>query len=337
MFGTNTGSSPVSKRLRRTLIALSLFLMLMPLALLGFMAGMGRVRMGREMSFAPRLVAGQDQYRGAAYCRTCHPEQYQEWQTSLMANATTEASFEHRSRQLAWMMPPDRCVVCHSPLVAKGLPKEEAISCEVCHGPGRTETVSRMFCLACHQGPGGFVLTTGEEYGASPAAKQGKTCESCHMPIVDGRASHRFVGSRAYPESYRGVVTVEDIALEDEGIAVTVRNTVEGHSLPTGAEVNIIYLEVTGYDAAGGAVYRQEHAFQKSVFCMGTMPMQITGDNRLEAGEVRRVLLETDARPVRVRAAIVIRPVGLDGVRRQFVVHQREATFSQAAAHMEGG
>jgi hypothetical protein len=313
----------MSTRVRRALIALSLFLMFMPLALFGYMAGMGRAMTPP----APKFVPGQDQYRGAAYCQTCHPQQYEEWQTSLMANATTEALFEHRSRQLAWMMPQDRCLACHAPLVGQGVEKEESISCEVCHGPGRTEAVVGMFCLACHQGSEDFILTTGSEYGASPAAKRGETCESCHMPEVDGRHSHRFAGSRAYPESYRGVVVVEGIALEDEGIAVTVKNTVDGHSLPTGTEAQIIYLEVTGYDAAGRVVYRQEHAFMKSVFFMGTIPMQITGDNRLEAGEVRRVLFETEERPARLEATIKIKPVGLDGVRREFVVHQQEIVF----------
>jgi hypothetical protein len=191
------------------------------------------------------------------------------------------------------------------------------------------------FCIVCHQDSGDFILTTGTEYSESPAAGQGKTCGSCHMPLVDGRSSHRFAGSRADPESYRGVVIVENIALEDGGIAVTVRNTVEGHSLPTGSEDKIIYLEVTGYDAAGGVVYHKEHAFEKSVFFMGTMPMQITGDNRLEAGEVRRVLFETSERPARIEAIIKIKPVGLDGKRREFVIHQEEATFPKAAAHID--
>ncbi len=323
----------MSTRLRRTLIALALFLMLAPLGLLGFMGGMGRVRIG---DMTPKLVGGQEQYRGAAYCQTCHQQQYEEWQTSLMANATTEALFVHRSRQLAWMMTPDKCLVCHAPLEAKGVNRQESITCEVCHGPGRTETVARNFCLACHQGSEDFILTTGSEYGASPAAKQGKTCGSCHMPLVDGRRSHRFAGSRTDPESYRNVVVVEDISLEDKGVAVTVRNTVEGHSLPTGAEVNVIYLEVTGYDAAGGVVLQMEYAFQKSVFFMGTIPMQITGDNRLKAGEVRRVLLETEARPARIKAIIKIKPVGLDGKRREFDLYQEEATFSNGAARIRG-
>lgn len=29
-------------------------------------------------------------------------------------------------------------------------------------------------------------------------------CESCHMPVVEGRRSHRFAGSRGVPESYGG-------------------------------------------------------------------------------------------------------------------------------------
>jgi hypothetical protein len=322
----------MSTRLRQVLIALALFLMLMPLLALGFMSAMGRVRMGTEMSFDPRLVAGQDQYQGATYCRTCHEQEYGEWRTSLMANATTEALFEHRSRQLAWMMSPDKCLACHAPLERAGVISGESISCEVCHGPGRTEAVARNFCVVCHGLSEEGILTTGSEYTASPASQQGKTCETCHMPVVDGRPSHRFAGSRSDPESYRGVVIVQDISREADGIAVTVRNTVEGHWLPTGAEVNIIYLEVTGYDAVGDVTFDDEHAFEKSVFFMGTMPMQITGDNRLEAGEVRRVLFETGERPGRVRARIMIRPVGLDGKRREFVIHEQETTFTVAAA-----
>lgn len=99
-------------------------------------------------------------------------------------------------------------------------------------------------------------------------------CESCHMPVVEGWRSHRFAGSRGVPESYRGVVIVQDIGREAEGIVVTVRNTVEGHGLPTGAEANIIYLEVTGYDAGGGVAFHKEHTFLKSVFFVGTMPME---------------------------------------------------------------
>jgi hypothetical protein len=52
----------MSTRLRRALIALSLFLMLMPLALSGFLADWSRVRMGAS---TPRLVAGLGDYRGA--------------------------------------------------------------------------------------------------------------------------------------------------------------------------------------------------------------------------------------------------------------------------------
>ncbi len=153
----------MNRRLRRVLIALALFLVLVPLLALGFMSGMGQVRMGTEMSFDPRLIPGQDQYQGETYCQTCHQQEYAEWQTSLMGNATTEALFEHRSRQLAWMMTPDKCLACHAPLEQKGVAVEESISCEVCHGPGRTELVVPNFCVACHQDSGDFILTTGSE------------------------------------------------------------------------------------------------------------------------------------------------------------------------------
>ncbi len=325
----------MSRRRRRTLISLAVFLVLVPLLALGFMSGMGRISMGTEMSFDPRLVGGQDQYQGAAYCQTCHEQEYEEWRTSLMANATTEATFEHRQRQLAWMMSPDKCLACHAPLERAGVLSGESISCEVCHGPGRTEMVVPNFCITCHQDGGDFILTTGTEYNESHAPGQGKTCGSCHMPVVDGRPSHYFAGSRSDPESYRDVVIVQDISQEAAGIAVTVRNTVGGHYMPTGSEDKIIYLEVTGYDTTGGVVFKKEHAFQKSVFFMGTIPMQITGDNRLKADEVRRVLIETGERPARVRARITIRPVGLDGERREFVIHEQETTFPKVAAHID--
>lgn len=314
----------MGRKLRRVVIGLSLFLLLLPLALLGLMAGWGRMRMGAMLG-APRFVAGAEAYQGAAFCGGCHQAEYDQWRTSLMANATTEAMFAHRSRQLAWMMPPEQCLGCHAPLARTGTgPREEGVSCEVCHGPGRTEVTVRNLCVACHQDRMDFVLTTASEYAASPAAADGRTCESCHMPRVDGVASHHFAGSRAAPDSYAGVVAIEDIALDGESVVVTVRNTVEGHFLPTAAEVNALYLDVVGYDAAGRTVLRQTYPFQKAVFSIGTMPMQVLSDNRLRPGERRQVVFAGAEHPVRLHASVVMRPVGVDGKRREFTVSEKE-------------
>ena len=159
----------------------------------------------------------------------------------------------------------------------------QGITCAACHvrshqrfGPPFSETtaaagvfgeghhggavVSRAyqdsaFCKPCHQfEEGGFSLNgklmqdTYNEWLESPHAKQGQTCQSCHMP----ERSHRWRGIydlHTVREALKLNVEMKDRA---ENIEAEIRLTNEGagHHLPTYA-TPAIFVTVRGLDSTG--------------------------------------------------------------------------------------
>ena len=95
------------------------------------------------------------------------------------------------------------------------------------------------FCAACHQfGDDGYALNgkllenTYEEWRASPAGREGRSCQSCHMP--DRRHLWRGIHD---PQMTRAGVTIEAAAPGLDGVTLTgrlrLRNTGTGHAFPT--------------------------------------------------------------------------------------------------------
>jgi hypothetical protein len=130
------------------------------------------------------------------------------------------------------------------------------------------------YCASCHEGVvfGVPVYTTYSEWLASPARRQGKQCQSCHMAptgaltnIAPGRggierdprtlAAHRFPGSQA--NMLRSCLTV---SVHFTDLPGGVRTHVEvgadrvGHRVPTGFIDRNILLLVEAFDAAGKPV-----------------------------------------------------------------------------------
>ena len=282
-------------------------------------------RMSSGMLAEPRLVAGEGTYQGAAYCATCHQREFSQWSQSLHSKATTEAHFETRFQQLSWGMSKDQCPGCHgpSPRLAEG------ITCEVCHGPAQTMKVVKDVCLLCHGSSTdtASMLSTPAEFLQSAAHEEGKSCVDCHMRDPAGEVYHAFPGSRAAPEVYRGVATVESIEQRGGQLVVAVRNKVTGHYLPTGAPENILFLEVEGYDSQGGVVYQDEIRFEKSAFWFRNMPMRVTGDNRLRDGELRELVFDPPRPLSRVKAVLRIKPVLWSGDTVEIEVDSQEKLF----------
>lgn len=112
------------------------------------------------------------------------------------------------------------------------------------------------FCAACHQfEPDQFALAgkllenTYEEWKASRYAREGKTCQSCHMP--DRRHLWRGIHD---PETARSGVTITATPPQYSGGAVsaslTVRNSGTGHMFPTYVTPSVV-IEGVQEDAAG--------------------------------------------------------------------------------------
>jgi len=105
------------------------------------------------------------EYMGAAWCRSCHAEQYKEWSNTPHAEAyfTLRRDGEEYNPE---------CVGCHTTGYRKGgfvtveeTPTLVNVQCEACHGPSSTHVAdkgksplvaqSSPVCQACHTGERG--------------------------------------------------------------------------------------------------------------------------------------------------------------------------------------
>jgi hypothetical protein len=194
-------------------------------------------------------------------CAVCHPLQYLDWRDSLHARAVSPGFLA----QLDAISQGERrrCFSCHVPpaerqeeWVARGLdagPDLHGVDCASCHVRGRQRFGPRErsvslhgvvagadffreseFCAPCHQfGPNDTTVNgkplenTLQEWSASRYAREGQTCQSCHMP--DG--SHRFAGIHDPPMTASALRVTAIRGLD--GIAVELVNARAGHALPT--------------------------------------------------------------------------------------------------------
>jgi hypothetical protein len=134
------------------------------------------------------------------------------------------------------------------------------------------------YCASCHEGIvfGVRVYGTYSEWLASPARKQGKQCQDCHMTptgklsnLAPGKggiardprtlASHTFPGGTA--EMLRRCLRLSVVVRQaDSGVRAEVEVRAEnvGHCVPTGFIDRNLILVVEGRDAAGKLVALRE-------------------------------------------------------------------------------
>ena len=255
----------------------------------------------------------------AESCASCHTTQADAWSGSRHAKSQGSPVFQALLPKVAaaWGDAARvRCVSCHSPKHGG----DEGIGCVSCHaasgnageGDGKllvdlTAPVSGPFddatatpahgsrrydllespvlCGTCHQvtGPGLLNEPTLTEFRASPAAADGRTCASCHMPAIApgpiatgdatlrlrARVNHGFVGVDPpwdAPPDVRAQAAKDSVALlasalimaatasADHGLDVTLTNDA-GHAVPTGVTfLRRIWADVIFADAAGKQV-----------------------------------------------------------------------------------
>ncbi len=213
-------------------------------------------------------VPAQGGHLSAVSCVACHAAQFGDWSQTRHALAMGPGVWAQMNDQpeLSGM-----CASCHTPLRDQWTDPylgADGVGCTGCHsrasqkfgpaplpttiapmvarypaphGPVNTreffETVD--FCAGCHQfaegrAPrvnGAFLQNTVEEWRASRAAREGKTCQTCHMP---GRR-HLFRGIHD-PATVRGGVRWSFDARVVGGRMVsrmTLTNTDTGHAFPT--------------------------------------------------------------------------------------------------------
>lgn len=138
------------------------------------------------------------------------------------------------------------------------------------------------YCAACHEGMvfGTAVYTTYSEWKASPAARQGKHCQHCHMKptgrmtnIAPGRGgierdpmnlgNHSFWDGGREEMLRRSLVLDAWIEGEDAVVRVVARDV--GHRVPTGWIERELALEVEGLDAAGRVIGHGRWVYAKKM------------------------------------------------------------------------
>ena len=108
-------------------------------------------------------------------------------------------------------------------------------------------------CASCHGAFG-----TISEFKQSKFAKQGQTCQSCHMPKVKRAVAvggkERMVASHAWKggdlEMLKRAVKMEASVMADGVVVVTIANVGAGHKFPTGVESHRAFIVVTLSDGS---------------------------------------------------------------------------------------
>jgi nitrate/TMAO reductase-like tetraheme cytochrome c subunit len=128
------------------------------------------------------------------------------------------------------------------------------------------------FCAACHQfAEGDFALNgkllenTYEEWKASRYAREGKSCQSCHMP--DRRHLWRGVHDEQAMKAGVTIRTTPPIKAGDTlEASLAIRNTGTGHHFPTYVTPKVI-AEIYQADAAGAVLQGtlQQHVIARLV------------------------------------------------------------------------
>jgi hypothetical protein len=142
------------------------------------------------------------------------------------------------------------------------------------------------YCGGCHAYSNQYgvsISDTFNEWRRSAYAKQGITCQTCHMPGAPGRnsylgpsrarvADHSFSHealAKARPGAVLLSVKASRAASNDSlRVVVTVTNKGWGHSLPTGNEQNVVVLRVRVKDAQGNDVWQNDpfSEWNRSIF-----------------------------------------------------------------------
>jgi hypothetical protein len=141
------------------------------------------------------------------------------------------------------------------------------------------------FCAVCHQFPGDQAVNgkplenTLVEWQASPAARDGKSCQSCHMP---GRR-HLWRGIHD-PEMVKSGLTPQ-FAADATAARFRLANTGVGHAFPTYVTPKVIMIGIA-YDTEGRPVpgSQREHVIQRQV-AMVDGEWTERSDTRLLPGE----------------------------------------------------
>lgn len=295
--------------------------------------------LGDDASEEPKETAAGDEETGVGTtaapqiwqssqdCKACHEDVWDEWhgshhQISYLNPEVRKLSDDFRNKE---------CQACHLPVPIsqtgygkRTLPRNthptEGVSCLTCHlgkdgeilgrnavpsAPCKPvaspQMVSVDMCASCHN-----QHQTTDQWRASPQAKQGISCNDCHMPEVlrnvasggtrKGRG-HVFHGAH----DKATLQAAGRFTLTRDGDAVTLRleNVGAGHNFPTEERHRAVDMEYRFVDGSGKATewsraYRFRSPYRDEV-----------GENtQLPAGEAKAVRVPIPSGSVKAEARL---------------------------------
>lgn len=218
---------------------------------------------------------------------------------------------------------------------------------------------SAEFCAGCHEytTPQGLtVFSTYSEWKASRYAKEGRPCQSCHMPSMPGSTVRADLGVRRREinlhnisgghsaDQVRRAASAKILRVERESpdravVEVEVANVGSGHAIPTGLPTRKLVLQVLLL-VDGREVQHFDRTYQRTLLDREGMRIvddhrtilegyKLLDDTRLQPGERR---IERFAAPVSTRGRLGAE-IHLDYVYRPELLHREQMSISIASEH----
>lgn len=131
---------------------------------------------GNAFSYVSPKAEANSEYLGPENCLTCHPLQYNDWNTSIHSKAYRDPIFQEMWEDRG---KPDECLKCHTTGYDESTLTYavEGVTCEVCHGPGNMMEINTEpeLCEQCHTG------SRAREIQIGTHGMGGVKCVDCHM------------------------------------------------------------------------------------------------------------------------------------------------------------
>lgn len=242
---------------------------------------MGPGLMGQLVNMAPQA---RDEQQDCIRCHAPLAEQADSLALAIASAASLPKSAKAQTNKTT--QPPLHeqglvCAACHlrahqifGPPRRDGSAPDAAQRAALPHGgfTAATAFADSRFCAACHQfEPDGFALNgkllenTYEEWNASRHAREGRSCQSCHMP----ERRHLWRGIHDPDMVHAAIRFMPEPAQVASGIVnatLTVRNVGAGHQFPTYVTPKVV-VEIEQIDGAGRSLpkTREERIIQRLV------------------------------------------------------------------------
>jgi hypothetical protein len=148
---------------------------------------------------------------------------------------------------------------------------------------------------------GDEIFTVFSEWEGSEAARNGLTCQECHMEQRDGSKSYHGFDAlvRLNAELYRDDLLLKNITYDFPYLSLQIQNQINGHAVPPAGPSRFLVLEISFMDEEGVEVHSIVEKFGK-VFKMmpivGTFPNKLIENNQLQSGETRSLMYKLPAR-----------------------------------------